>query len=56
MRYINKGEDLRIMVLVDRDDDDCVQLEAKLEQAAAAGCDAVRERVATGGARAEERG
>lgn len=33
---INKGEDLRIMVLVDRDDDDCVQLKARLEQAAAA--------------------
>jgi hypothetical protein len=33
---IDKGEDLRIMVLVDRDADDCVQLKAKLEQAAAA--------------------
>lgn len=32
---INKGEELRIMVLVDRDDDDCVQLKARLEQAAA---------------------
>jgi len=33
---IDKGEDLRIMVLVDRDTDDCVELKAKLEQAAAA--------------------
>jgi hypothetical protein len=33
---IDKGEDLRVMVLVDRDADDCVQLKAKLEQAAAA--------------------
>lgn len=31
---IDKGEDLHIMVLVDRDDDDCVQLKARLEQAA----------------------
>ncbi len=33
---IGKGEDLRIMVLVDRDDDDCAQLKAKLERIAAA--------------------
>jgi hypothetical protein len=33
---IDNGENLRVMVLVDRDEDDCVQLKAKLEQAAAA--------------------
>ena len=31
---IDKGEDLRVMVLVDRDDDDCCRLKAKLERAA----------------------
>ncbi|SMP39763.1 protein of unknown function [Desulfonatronum zhilinae] len=32
---IDKGEDLRIVVLLDRDDDDCVLLKGRLEQAAA---------------------
>ncbi|TVQ98651.1 MAG: DUF4276 family protein [Desulfovibrionales bacterium] len=32
---IDKGEDLRIVVLLDRDDDDCVLLKGWLEQAAA---------------------
>ena len=33
---IDKGEDLRIVVLLDRDDDDCVLLKGRLEQAAVA--------------------
>lgn len=33
---INQGEDLRIVVLVDRDDDDCAQLKVELEKMAAA--------------------
>jgi hypothetical protein len=32
---IGKGEDLRIVVLLDRDDDDCVRLKGRLEQSAA---------------------
>lgn len=31
---IRKGEDLRVLVLVDRDDDDCEQLKRRLEQMA----------------------